>query len=431
MKDSSILIVKTVCLAIAASAGIFAAWFELRDRWQTEDDRQRTRTYYKKIWQTIQQTGLLLLPEKAITGFLTTKTALVAKAKGLFNSLPDSIIMLLMFTTPVAGFVVGWFTSGWILALVLSVPMTIFPVLVFLDEIVGMDTLSNNDAIASVVVINHSLFWLVTSLALLKVVLNLNIVIATLVMIVLFPIYALLVGLPLVGLVDSAGDRFQKSKGNWFVFGMTLAASFSITLIALLIGYVADSTCWIPKTMQMLGSNVIFDGLTVLATIVILTLAVPPKRRIPIPVAVCLDVAVAAVFACASLYCGVAFTDRHLGIIETARVLVALSPEGGHFEIGPYFWAMHTTFIPTLLYMFLITLCWVGKLLVLPVASILSRGAVVEKPHHLTAGVFLFIAAVFGVIGKGIDSTIDSTPSRQEKTTVSRQTLDSAPQPPR
>jgi len=85
---------------------------------------------------------------------------------------------------------------------------------------------------------------------------------------------------------------------------------------------------------------------------------------------------------------------------------VALSPDGGHFEIGPYFWAMHTTFIPTLLYLILITLCWVGKLLVLPVASILSRGAVVEKPHHLTAGVFLFIAAVFGVIGKGIDMTI-------------------------
>ncbi|MBA7697134.1 hypothetical protein ES703_105792 [subsurface metagenome] len=86
---------------------------------------------------------------------------------------------------------------------------------------------------------------------------------------------------------------------------------------------------------------------------------------------------------------------------------------------------MHTTFIPTLLYMILITLCWVGKLLVLPVASILSRGAVVEKPHHLTAGVFLFIAAVFGVISTGVDTlgnkTIESRLSTQESKPVLRQ----------
>jgi hypothetical protein len=424
MNTSSLNVIKTVSWIIAAMAGLFAAWFELRDRWQTEDDRQRTRTYYRKIWQTIQQTGLLLLPEKAIAGFLTTKTALVAKARGLSNSLPDSIIMPLMFTTPVAGFVVGWFASGWILALVLSVPMTIFPVLVFLNE-TGMVNLPNNDAIDSVVVINHCLFWLATGLVLLKVVLSLNIVIATLVMTTLFPFYALFIAIPLVGLADSVGHRFQESKPNWFVFGMALVASFSITMISLLVGHVADSTCWVPKTMQMLGSNVIFDGLTMLATIMILTLAVPPQRRISIPFAVCLDVAVAAVFAWASLYCGVAFTDRHLGIIETARVLVALSPEGGHFEIGPYFWAMHTTFIPTLLYLILISLCWVGKLLVLPVASILSRGAVVEKPHHLTAGVFLFIAAVFGVISTGVDTlgnkTIESRLSTQESKPVLRQ----------
>ncbi len=440
MKDSSILIVKTVCWAIAAFAGIFAAWFELRDRWQTEDDRQRTRTYYGKIWQTIQQTGLLLLPEKVIAGFLTTKTALVDKARGLLGSLSDWLGVSLMLTAPVVGVVVGRFASGWILAFVLGVPLTILPASALLTGLglfgkTGMAFRPQTNDIAKVIVIIHCLFWLATGLALLKVVLGLNIGLATLVIIMLMPVYALSIGISLAGLVRGAKERLQKSTvldpENWFVFGLTLAVSFSLTMIALLVGYMADSTCWVPKTMQMLGSNVIFDGLTMLATIIILTLAVPPQRRIPIPLAVCLDVVVAAVFAWASLYCGVAFTDRHLGIIETARVLVALSPEGGYFEIGPYFWAMHTTFIPTLLYLILITFCWLGKLLVLPVASILSRGAVVEKPHSLTAGVFLFIAAVFGVIGTGIDRKIDSIPSHQEKEPVSRQTLDSAPQPPR
>lgn len=440
MKDSSILIVKTVCWAIAAFAGIFAAWFELRDRWQTENDRQRTRTYYRKIWQMIQQTGLLLLPEKAIAIFLTTKTTLVAKARDLLGSLPSGFGASLLIISPLVGVVVVYFAFGWILALVLGVPLTIMPISILLTGLglfgkKGMVFRPQVNTTAKVVAMNHCLFWLIIGLALLKVVLDLNIVLATLVMIMLLPVYALSIGIPLAGLARGTKESLQKTMiidaENWFVFGMTLAASFSITLIALLVGYVADSTCWVPKTMQMLGSNVIFDGFTMLATIMILTLAVPPKRRIPIPFAVCLDVVVATVFACASLYCGVAFTDRHLSIIETARVLVALSPDGGHFEIGPYFWAMHTTFIPTLLYLILITLCWVGKLLVLPIASILSRGAVVEKPHHLTAGVFLLIVVVFGVIGEGIDRTIDTTPSHQEKKTVSRQMLDSTPQPPR
>ncbi|MBA7697133.1 hypothetical protein ES703_105791 [subsurface metagenome] len=345
MNTSSLNVIKTVSWIIAAMAGLFAAWFELRDRWQTEDDRQRTRTYYRKIWQTIQQTGLLLLPEKAIAGFLTTKTALVAKARGLLDYLPDWLGFSLLFIAPAVGVVVGWFASGWILGLVLGVPLTVFMVLVLLD-VTSMVTLSNN-VITSVVIIVWCLCCLATGLALLKVVLGLNIVLATMVMTVLCPVYALFIGMPLVGLADSAGHS-QESKANWFVFGMTLAASFSITMIALLVGYMADPTCWVPKTMQMLGSNVIFDGLTMVATIVILTLAVPPRRRISIPLAVCLDVVATAVFAWASLYCGVAFTDRHLSIIETTRVLVALSPDGGHFEIGPYFWAMHTTFIPTL-----------------------------------------------------------------------------------
>jgi len=56
---------------------------------------------------------------------------------------------------------------------------------------------------------------------------------------------------------------------------------------------------------------------------------------------------------------------------------------------------MHTTFLPTLFYMTLIFFCWICKIFVLPIATMLSKGEVIEKPHNLTAGAFLFIGAIF------------------------------------
>ena len=426
MKYSSILVVKSVCWAIAAFAGLFAAWFELRDRWQTKDDRHLTRHYYRKIWQNIQQTGLLLLPEKVIVSFLTAKTALVDKLWDFFDSQPVGVIKTFCFISPLIGIAVGWITSGWILALVFGATLATFSIILIL-AIQSTDIKPKNIIIAGILAIAMYIAICLSGVAagmiLLKIVLDLNISLATLIMVVLFPVYAFFFGIPLLALAIAASYS-DKTVNNLFVAGMAMAASFSVTLIALLVGHVADPTCWVPKTMQMLVSNVIFDGLTMLATILILTQAVPPRRRISIPLAVCLDVVVAAIFACTSLYCGVAFTERHLGIVEVARVLVALSPDGGHFEIGPYFWAMHTTFIPTLLYLAIIIFCWIGKMFILPVAAIFKRGGLVEKPHNLTAGVFAFVTVVFGVIGGCIDKTIDSTPTPQEKKTVSQQTFE-------
>lgn len=408
MNTPSLNVIKTLSFIIAAFAGILAAWFELRDRMQTENDRQRTRTYYKKIWLTIQQTGLLRLPEEAITKFLTIKTILPNKLLaplGKFLEIaPKRLAVVAFIISPVIAFAVGRFAYGRILALLLGLPMTvIFMMGLFVSKY------KPTSKVPYLGIMFYLSFWLATGLAFLKIILGLNIFLATLVMLVFLPFYGyFVVGLYLAFLANGLMMYFKirvfRNPDIWIFIGLTIVISFFLTLMALLIGYMASPHCWIPKTMQMLVSNVIFDGLTMLMTILILSQAVLPQRRFPIPFAVFLDVAVAAVLACASLYCGVAFTERHLDVMATARVLVGLSPDGGSFELGPYFWAMHTTFIPTLFYLSMILICWIGKLLVLPVTSFLSRGAVAEKPHHLMAGVFIFIATVFGVISKGAET---------------------------
>lgn len=107
----------------------------------------------------------------------------------------------------------------------------------------------------------------------------------------------------------------------------------------------------------------------------------------------------AGALACGSVYFGVIGTANSLSVRQTLNVLVGLSAGGTGWEIGPYFWAMHTTFIPTLFYLSVILLCWIGKLLVLPVAGVLSKGSAVDKPHHLTAGLLLLVVAVFAALG--------------------------------
>jgi hypothetical protein len=189
----------------------------------------------------------------------------------------------------------------------------------------------------------------------------------------------------------------KRTEDLWFL-GFTIALSFTVTMSALIIGYYVSPNSHVPQTMQMMFSNVICDGLTMLFTIILLSKVVSPKASLPIPIAVLLDVFMAVLLACASLYLGLMGSAHSITIRQTVNVLIALSPNGANWELGPYFWAMHTSFLPTLAYLSLILLCWVGRLLVLPIANLFSKGAAIEKPHHLTAGFFLFIAAVFAAL---------------------------------
>jgi hypothetical protein len=71
---------------IATLAGILAAWFEFRDRWQTKEDQRRTRASYRRVWLTIRQSGVLQLPEYAIAAFLRSISRLNAWMGSQFDS---------------------------------------------------------------------------------------------------------------------------------------------------------------------------------------------------------------------------------------------------------------------------------------------------------------------------------------------------------
>lgn len=404
MDDRSLLVLKHMVGIVAALAGILAALFEFRDRAQTDEERARTRAIYGRKWATIKDSGLLELPERVIAWILKVAHVLSKNAfDKIYDIIPTNLEYLFVFVgIPLYVAIAGWLRFGWVGLFVMGAPLTVLIVIFILNDRGTFLVLSMFDTpikLAFVAfVVAGTVMWL-------DIALGFRIAYALAFMLALLPVLLLFLGLSM-GIVGDAVDdvpRLKVDPDKWAFVGMAIAASFPITLLSLLLGSLALPTSWIPQTIQMLASNVVCDGLTMYTTLIILSLAVRQERPLSIPIAVLLDITVGALLACASLYFGLVFTDHAVSIGQVFRVLVGFSPVGDHFEIGPYFWAMHTSFIPTLCYLSLIVFCWLGKLIILPIASILSKGRAVEKPHHLTAGALLFLFAFFAALAKALD----------------------------
>jgi len=106
---------------------------------------------------------------------------------------------------------------------------------------------------------------------------------------------------------------------------------------------------------------------------------------------------VACVVALLSVGLGLLGTPLALDISSLAHVFIGLDPEGRHWQFGPYFCVMHTTFIPLIVYLALLWVCWTAK-----VALLVGRLFVGRAMHQdinglrMTSGLFAVFAAVLG-----------------------------------
>jgi hypothetical protein len=181
------------------------------------------------------------------------------------------------------------------------------------------------------------------------------------------------------------------------LYGVGVGAGLAVTYAALSLGLAATGER-VPWTSQLLLSNVLHDGLTVVASYWLLSWALVRRSLLRVPAAIVADVAVSAVLACSSLYVGVMMTERHLGIAQVLHILLARAPDGHHWEVGPYFWAMHTMFLPTLAYLAVVAVCWMAKALLLPTRWFFGVGQEHKNPMNLTAALCALIAALLALL---------------------------------
>ena len=250
---------------------------------------------------------------------------------------------------------------------------------------------------------------LVGSVVWLVLLLKINVVVAALVALAMIPLYALAFFLTLFlatqisQMTLDPEDISDKRKDLLTAFAIGVSGSFAVTLGSLGVGHMMSPMAWVPQTVQMLFSNILCDGLTLVGTFWLLRWAVAKKAMFRIPTAIVVDVVIAAVLAGLSLFCGLTFTEHCLSIGEVGNILVGRAAEGGRFEFGPYFWVMHTTFIPTIIYLGLILVCWLGKAMLTIAEKFTGRALEHEKPLALTAALFGIFFAVFTAVSLWIE----------------------------
>ncbi len=405
MESQTARVLQVVFGSLGAISALAGASFQLASSSQSLRGRSRTKATYARRWEAIRDTGLLSLPQTAIGWLLDGTSRFTSFITGIVRRLPGCLFMPYLLGVPILGIIGLWIQTDWRWAsafggfLFLTVAGLILVeqerirelprvVLVFLSPLILLSWVGRFTWLATVVI------WL-------RIVLSLETGHALILMLGLFPVYATFLSycLFMCGLVIAdVHERLSTKDESVILVGIAVSASPLVTVLALTIGKAAAPSAWIPQNLQMCLSNLAFDGLTVLVTFRLLRWAVEVPSRVSIPIVVVLDATLASLFACASLWAGLAGTEHALGAKEVAFALLGRSTDGVSWELGPIFWAMHTTLIPTLLYLSVIGFCWIGKTLVLPIASILRKGREVESPHGLTAATFYLIAAISGVL---------------------------------
>ncbi|WP_323762451.1 hypothetical protein [Maricaulis sp.] len=169
---------------------------------------------------------------------------------------------------------------------------------------------------------------------------------------------------------DETADPLNQTSVFLFLLGICL--SLALTFSALALGSFLEPMAPLPQMLQLVVCNAIFDGLTLMLTIRVLQFATRGAFRrgssdivasLKVLVAIVVDIGIAAGLAFLSLYIGLFGSEFQVSAVEALRVLVGQAPNGEGLEFGPYFWVMHTAFIPTAMYLLGLVLLILMKLI--------------------------------------------------------------------
>jgi hypothetical protein len=391
--------------------GLHAAWLRWTVSFQTTPDRQRRREWYDTKWRLITASPWLNLPEIAVKWLVRLAQAMV-RAKVSEPSIaslflpfpaigflvwiaahlpvqrtgpmpflgPDPVAFLLYVSYVVLLFtLLIQFTKrhrpGYILLMIVTLALLVPALTIF-------DGIRRDVAIGAIAVIclqidvmrerKFSSAWLRVIRALFVVV---SLFLTAKMSIGIVRMIAISRLLPGVLFLFSVGAItlgtfwifFQQQKvrtrvlmtasADAVLFAMTIATSFWITALALFIGHQLDPMSPIPATQRLFWTNAVCDGLTVVISLRILVRVVVPRSTLTVLSGAFLVSMVGLFFACASVWLGV----RELSMPSVARILIGRSVEGEQWHFGPYFWAMHTVFIPLLCCFVMMWCCYLAK----------------------------------------------------------------------
>jgi hypothetical protein len=217
----------------------------------------------------------------------------------------------------------------------------------------------------------------------------------------------LLVMIPFIAWVASqlSGDFLADKAGSprnvrFVFFGWSIGASLFDTALMFLVGHELTPSVSVPQTMRLLLCNTTCDAVTVVVSMQILEAAISYQGRLRLVRAVLLCIVLGALLAGASVWIGVG----SLSILETARIFIARSMDGTHWELGPYFWVMHSTFLPLLSFIALLLIGWSGKLMITGLEKFFGRAQHEDVNGLNMTGRYLGVVSIFSGLAVAVIS---------------------------
>jgi hypothetical protein len=201
-------------------------------------------------------------------------------------------------------------------------------------------------------------------------------------------------------------DRFEYCV----LFVLGISASMTLTFVALALGHALHPELDAPRTWQLFAANAVGGGLILSSTFLVVRWAVARSKLVGrIPLAILFDLGIAATLSCLALYVGLFGTAQALAPGAVFHVLLGFAPDGRAHEFGPYFWTMHTTFLPIALYLLVLLIAWLIKVALDPAAWLVRQAAMRETPlRYLAAAAGIYVAAfsALGVVFKEIGQAV-------------------------
>jgi len=396
-------------------SGIFALLSALFKYLDISEQRRndKFKNWFENKWYLLSKSKWLLLPERTIIILLELKEIVASLLyRKLFQRIQESnkisyiaaaifVVLIIISYFIYLGIIfliifAGLYGYYFISQILISYNEKYIP-LNHLKKIINVIYLKYQRVVEyTYTIITLFLFIVIPALILLDKILDLDFYIALFITLFLFPFFILIFISSLF--VSFNNPLIKKNNLYYSMMGAALVFSFNITFISLLIGHLTDPIAWLPQTLQMFISNIFFDGLTIAFTFFILGWAVTASPIIRIPLAIFYDIIFSALFAICSLYFGLLLTDKQLSVGQIFNILIAISADGNSIEVGPYFWVMHTTFIPTFIYLFTILYFYLNKMILVFLEIFFNKARIHEKPLKLTSALCTVISVVFGFI---------------------------------
>lgn len=202
--------------------------------------------------------------------------------------------------------------------------------------------------------------------------------------------------LPQYPVIDSLEKDIEKIKYEVWLF-IIAVFSFLLNYIAIYLGWKESiNKDWFDfNVTAVIFINVIFDFLTVFATFYILKEIAKTKYLLSQFLLIVLDIIISAALALLSIFVINFLFQIGISYQKILFTLVGRSENGSLWEINEWFWLIHTTFIPTLIYLSVLLTAIIGKTIILPFNKFIGKASVVDNPHKLTAYLFGFFGILF------------------------------------